>query len=54
VAGTPIPAATPPVDDGQPAAGIPTVALGGVALLAGVVLAGAWLAKRRGRSGVGL
>jgi D-alanyl-D-alanine carboxypeptidase len=50
----PSPVATPASGDGQAAAGIPPVALGGAALLAGALLTGAWLAARRGRSGVGL
>jgi D-alanyl-D-alanine carboxypeptidase len=56
---TPEASAAPPVETGAPgdggsAADVQPVVLGGAALAAGIVALGAWLARRRGRSGVGL
>jgi zinc D-Ala-D-Ala carboxypeptidase len=49
----PLPTAAAP-GDGDAVAGVQPVVLGGAAIAAGIVALGAWLARRRGRSGVGL
>ena len=48
------PAATGTPGDGSGVAAVQPVVLGGAAVTLGIVALGAWLARRRGRSGVGL
>lgn len=54
VTSEPTPAPTPVPDPTQRVADVGAAAIAGLALLLGVVGGGAWLVRRRGRSGVGL